>query len=211
MKHYRTISFAKIFGIIGGLLISIAIFILTGTFPLSVFLDPDILSILFSVLAIFIYICFGDSHLLYMLRESAGYKFFRSVPDAPRRFRKYCEKNDIFFLAIGIIIFIPSIMSGFSELKTLLFPSLYMICFGIQHIIVALFGFSTKLFLIEKGASSIIITLTGLIIIASSKYQIFNNLSFSERLLIAVLSTLTAVIGSAVLNSKIEKKWLKAE
>ena len=211
MKHYRTITFAKIGGIFGGILLAIAIIVLTGTFPLSVILNIDTLSILFSVIAILIYLSFGDAHLLYMLRESAGYKYFRSAPDAPKQFKKYCIKTDIFFLAIGIIIFIPSIMSGFSELKVLLFPALYMMCFGMQHIIAAVFRFSTKLFLIEKCASSVLITIVAISIIASSKYAVFNRLPLSASLLIAALSTLTAVIGSVLFNHRIEKKWIEAE
>lgn len=211
MKHYRSISFIKLFSIIFALLFAIAIFVITGTFKPSIFLDIKVIYAISASLIYLIYISFGDSHLLYILKETAGFKFFRSAPNAPKRFKKYCITLDIIFFILGLTLYIPLFIYGFSDLRLLLAATVYMLCFGIQHIISTLFKFSMKLFLIEKGAASVIITLAGIIIVALSKYSSINFIPYETGIFIVALSLIIAVLGSVLFNKRIEKNWNNAE
>ena len=133
MNIYRTVSLKKfvisfVFSFFG-----LCLIYLQGDYKTTDFNMPLVLALLELGMLGFLAIS-GMSHAAYLLPQTVGYKYFRSIPDAYEKFKKYSVFCTSLFSAIGLAMLIPLAMSGFGSFTFTALPVVYFIVLGLFHI-----------------------------------------------------------------------------
>lgn len=134
MNIYRTITlkklaFSTLFSLLG-----ICLIFLQGDYKTLDF-THSLLMALLELGALGFLAISGMSHASYLLPQTVGYKYFRSLPDAYQRFKNHSVFATALFSAIGLIMLIPLAISGFKNFSFTALPIVYFIVLGLFHLL----------------------------------------------------------------------------
>ncbi len=166
-------------------------------------------AVLFLILGFtFFYSCFGDSHYLYFASESPGYKYFRSIPYAKKHFKSLCIKHDIIFFALGLILFIPVILSGFKKSLFVIGFLAYMISYAFNHIVsvIAKSGMGTYV-LLKAFSGGGIGMLVIIFAVSVGETTVLGKMAASTGIIISVIAFILGAVGLICFYLNFEKKW----
>lgn len=202
MNIYRTISIKKV--------LFSTVFIFIGAFLIYVELnfsdlsiDHQFISSLLEITAIgFLGIC-GFAHAAYLLPQTPGYKYFRSIPDAFNKFKRYSVFTTVLFSALGLLMFLPLALEGFKGFAFIALPTVYFIVLGLFHLInsfkIKIANFATIQAMIGGGALGGSIT-----VVDSIGKDVFNA---AEKFIPVTVAAVFALISIIVFYLRLNKKW----
>ncbi len=123
----------QIIAIIATLVILVAVLMITGLIPYT----NQTYAVIFSICFMLIMTYCNSYHFSYLSPKAAGYKYFRSLPDAYKRYRKYCIKMHILSFVMGCISLMFLALYGFKNAGLISTVTLYMLSFGVQNLMCA--------------------------------------------------------------------------
>lgn len=134
MKIYRTVTLPK--------LLFVLLFLPTVFIAINLFRNRDIslnfsIELVFTVLSMMGFSAmavFGPMHYKYLHRSTDGYKYFRSLPDAYRKYKRTCIAVSGGFAAVGGAILIMLALTGFRNMTLICLLSVYAFTYAMQHI-----------------------------------------------------------------------------
>ncbi len=207
MKIYHTITLKAI---LGSLLISIFLngMVTFASKDFSAFLKPEFYATTATITVIIFYTVLGDAHFLRLNTANAGYKYFRSIPNAYERFFRHSLTFDIILLFIGLLLIIPVIITGFTNSLSTISYGAYMLIYAIYHFANAFIKVNNSGYTILKSAIGGIIGMSTVIFgLTLSEFSIFESISFTASIIIITASTLLTIISLVTLYTRFSKKW----
>lgn len=202
MKIYRTISFKKT--LFSTLFIFIGVFLIYNEldFSKASFSIPFIAALL-EICAIGFFGIGGFAHVAYLAPQTHGYKFFRSLPDAFNRFKRYSFFTTILFSVLGLLMLVPLVLEGFNGFAFTILPTVYFIELGLFHLInsfkIKIANFAVIQAMIGGGALGGSIT----IVDSVGKY----TLNAAEKFMPVAVAAAFAAISITVFYARLRKKW----
>jgi len=202
MNIYRTLSLKKV--------LFSTIFIFIGAFFIHSQLDFSNASFSFPFIAAFLEICAtgflgigGFAHAAYLLPQTQGYKYFRSLPDAFNKFRRYSVFTTILFSALGLLMFIPLIFENFKGFAFIILPTVYFIVLGLFHLISSFKIKSANFAVIQAmiGGGALGGALTVFDSIGKVAFNAF------EKFMPVTVAAVFAAISIAVFYTRLRNKW----
>lgn len=208
MKIYRTLTLPRILACVLFTVLFTGMVLFTSETTLTGEMIKSF-SVLFMYIAlIFFYASFGDSHYLYLAKATPGHKYFRSLPDAKKKFKDLCIKHDIIFFVLGILSLIPVAITDFTSTMYIIAFAGYMFTYAFFHItfVVTKTGMSTYMVLkaMSGGFLGMMIIFFGISIEESA---VLGKMSMSVGIIVAASAIALAVIGLIVFYCNFEKKW----
>lgn len=202
MKIYRTISFKKT--------LFSTLFIFIGAFLIYIELDFSKVSFSIPFIAALLQICAigflgigGFAHAAYLSPQTHGYKYFRSLPDAFNKFKRYSVFTTIIFSALGLLMFLPLTLESFKGFAFIILPTVYFIVLGLFHLInsfkIKIANFAAIQAMIGGGALGGSIT-----VVDSIGKDIFND---AEKFIPVAVAAIFALISIIVFYLRLNRKW----
>lgn len=207
MKIYRTLNFKTLLVMIATALIFAVMMVFIADGDINALLNARMYLTMISMVVILFCTVIGDAHLMYLSPETHGYKYFRSLPDAYKKFKNYCLKTDIFFGTIGILFIIPVIIDGFSKTSSMLAFASYMGIYAIQHFAHCKKKINTTSFVVLKGGMGGFIGASTISFALSAVEEGLDKVPPVACIIVCSAFALTALISAIILRSRLEMKW----
>lgn len=208
MKIYRTINFKTLLVMLAATVVFVIIMVFATNGDIELILSPEIYIPTGSMVLIIFYTILGDTHLLFMSPETHGYKYFRSLPDAFAKFKKYCLTIDLIFGGIGLILLMPVIISGFSKTSAMISFAVYGFIFAAQHFLHCMKSVNTSRYTALKAAvgGGIGAAIASFATSATAGNGL-DKISPTVCIVVCSIAAILAVISAVALHSRLKLKW----
>ncbi len=208
MKIYRNITLGSIIFILAMATIIPLFFMITGLVTFEELLMPEVIMLIYCLASMMFFVSVGDIAYTRFYKENAGYKYFRSIPNAFERLKKECIRTDIIMLVILMINLVSIFLSEFANFLLLVVYSLSMILFAVFHFANASVKASNRSVLLLKtlsgGIGGMAMTFAA-ISIEDGKFAV--EIPQSVYLIIVLSVTALALISLIPVYTNFKKKW----
>lgn len=165
-------------------------------------LTPQLIIFLTELGAMFYGLFFGKNHLAYCPPESHGYKYFRSIPNFERHFKKQCIVSDIICYGIGYAVTVINFIFMSDKTLSALIGIIYLFIVALSCFITAFVNTSHRLYIYTMMFSIVPLTAVSLVIFISENIT-KNLIPLNARIIILICVTVFAVVSEILFYKRL--------
>ena len=200
MKIYQTLK--------PGRFAIILILVMTAMFTFVAFsgefslITPQLIIFMIEIAAMMCGILFARNHLSYCAPETQGYKYFRSIPNFEKQFRKQCIVSDVVCYGIGFAVTILNITVMTDNSLYALLGIAYLFVVTMTSFISAFVNTSHRLFIYTIMFSTIPASVSFVVLITANDMP-KDFIQINVQLIILVCFTVFAVISEILFYKRL--------
>lgn len=135
MKIYRNISMPAVIICVSMIVFVLVMFMFMGIFTFEQLFTLKSFFMLYSFTTAFVFMTMGDITFTRFYKENAGYKYFRSIPNAFERMKTECIRMDAIELIALLLNIAPIALSGFTDTFHVVVYEIVMLVFALNHFV----------------------------------------------------------------------------